>query len=246
MDWTPLIGPAVVAAVISGLVSVIGIWISARTSRRIHTEKLSFDRDEAERRFVRDVGVTEAKIKADIELAERRLVLDRALARWKRRTDLAEEVLADFYQARDIIDLVRSPGSFGGEGHTRPREPWEGERDSQLLDSYYRTAERLAAKEEFFSRLMARRYMFAAVFGDAAAAPFLDLWKLRGELLIAVRVLLNLHNAHGAGSASDDRKACEMIIGWRPGPGDEIPGRVQRIVEEIEATCRPAFKESDK
>jgi hypothetical protein len=40
MNWTSLIGPAVVAAVISGLVSCIGIWISARTARRIHKEKL--------------------------------------------------------------------------------------------------------------------------------------------------------------------------------------------------------------
>ena len=45
MDWTSLIGPAVVAAVISGLVSTIGIVISTRATRAIHAEKLSADAD---------------------------------------------------------------------------------------------------------------------------------------------------------------------------------------------------------
>jgi hypothetical protein len=44
MNWTALVGPAVLAAVIS----VIGIWISARTAsstaRLIHAEKLQLDR----------------------------------------------------------------------------------------------------------------------------------------------------------------------------------------------------------
>ena len=109
MDWTSLVGPAVVAAVISGLVATVGIWISARTARRIHTEKLRFDREEAERTIVREVEVTEAKIKADNALVERRFEVDQKLAErrfaydcrfndHKRRVELAEE-FADRFPA---------------------------------------------------------------------------------------------------------------------------------------------------
>jgi hypothetical protein len=118
MDATSLIGPAVVAAVISGLVSGIGILLSTRTARAIHTEKLAFDREQAERKMTADIELGERKLTADIALAARKFEYDRDLDAWKRRTSLAEEVLADFYQAKDIIDAARSPGSLGGESDT--------------------------------------------------------------------------------------------------------------------------------
>jgi len=80
MKCTSLIGPAIVAAAISGLVSGIGISISAPTARRIHTEKLAFDRDQAGRRAAAEIAVDECKTMADIALPERKLALDRALA----------------------------------------------------------------------------------------------------------------------------------------------------------------------
>jgi hypothetical protein len=146
VDWTSLIGPAVVAAAISGLVSVIGIVISVRTTRAIHTEKLAFDREQAERRA-----------SAEIALAEKKLELDRALAAWKRRTEFAEEVLADFYKARDIINAARSPGFFSDEGETRQKALWETESDTRTLNSYFAIIERLTNNREFFVELLARR-----------------------------------------------------------------------------------------
>jgi hypothetical protein len=75
----------------------------------------------------------------------------------KRKAELAEEVLADFYEGRDIINAARSPGGFGHEGATRPRAEWESEDDTRTLDAYFRTMERLRNKEEFFARFHARR-----------------------------------------------------------------------------------------
>ncbi len=51
MDWTSLIGPAVIAAVVSGIVAVIGFIVSTTTARTIHTEKLDFDRHLAQQKF---------------------------------------------------------------------------------------------------------------------------------------------------------------------------------------------------
>src|SRR5579863_599381 len=109
MDLTSLIGPAVVAAVIASVVSVIGFLINRSTVRGMHAERLAFDREQAERRASAEIALTERKATADIALTEKRLALDRAFAAWKRQTEFAEEVLADFYQARDIIQSARSP-----------------------------------------------------------------------------------------------------------------------------------------
>ena len=95
------------AALIGGL---LGAWISSRTTRVTHRERVKADHDLAERRFT-----------FERELAERKFKLDRGLADWKRRTDLAEEVLSDFYKARSIFGQARSPFAFAGEGKTRPR-----------------------------------------------------------------------------------------------------------------------------
>ena len=70
MDLTSLIGPAVVAAVISGLVAGINLLINRATVRRMHVERLSFDREQAERRVTTEIALTERKMTADISLAE--------------------------------------------------------------------------------------------------------------------------------------------------------------------------------
>lgn len=136
--WTSLIGPAVVAAIISGLVSAIGIAISSRTARRIHTERLSFERDQAERKFTYDVGVSEAKIKADVALAEKRFALDQAFISWKRQSELAEQVLVGMYEARDALTRARAPIGYSGEGATRSAVEGESEKLKRKRDAYFR------------------------------------------------------------------------------------------------------------
>jgi hypothetical protein len=67
----------------------------------MHREKLAFDQKLAERKF-----------EFEKELAERWFKYDRDLHDHKRRIELAEEVLADFYKAREILLEARSPGSI--------------------------------------------------------------------------------------------------------------------------------------
>ena len=73
-------------------------WITAKA---MHREKLAFDQKLAERKF-----------EFDKELAERRFKYDRDLHDHKRRIELAEEVLADFYEAREIILKACSPEAY--------------------------------------------------------------------------------------------------------------------------------------
>jgi hypothetical protein len=232
IDWTTLIGPAVVAGVIAAVVSIIVAVINRATLRAMHRERLALDRDLADRRA-----------NADIALAERKVALDRALEAWKRRTEFAEEVLGDFYQARDIIQSARSPGGFGDEGATRGKEIWETESDTTLLNSYFRTLERLDKKTEFFAQLLARRYRFIAIFGAEAAKPYDDFWRVRGEIIVAVQMLLQTHRQREFGSLPQDRKTWETTMGWVHTAQDPIEVRLNQIIEDIEKTCRPAIQE---
>jgi hypothetical protein len=238
MDFAPLLGPAVVAAGVAGVISIVGLIVSNRTARAIHTEKLASDRDLAERKFTFDKDLAERKAAADTALAEKKLAFDRAFAAWKRKTELAEQVLADFYEARDIIAAARSPGGFGDEGGTRHKEEWETADDTRVLNSYYRTAERLHIKSDFFSQLWARRNRFIALFPSEAAKLYDDLFDVRNEIFRAVHMLMGTHRQPER--AQEDRKAWETTMGWSP--DDPITTRLNEIIEGMDKLCRPVIQ----
>ena len=113
----------------------------------------------------------------------------------KRKAELAEAVLADFYEARDIIDHAREPFGADGEGRTRERGEGETEQDSNTLDSYFRHVERLNNRSEFFAKLRARLYQYKALFGVSASRPFDQLLKIRVDIIHAARRLIFYHNS---------------------------------------------------
>jgi hypothetical protein len=214
------------------VVSGIGILISARTTRAIHGERLTFDREQSERR-----------VSAEIALAERKVALDRALAAWKRRTEFAEEVLADFYRAHDIIKAVRSPGSFGNEGSTRQKADWESEDDTRVLNGYFVAIERLNNRGEFFAQLHARRYRFVALFGLDAGKPYDDLFSVRSEIISAVQMLVMTHRDRDQGSLPADRRKWRGVVWEGSNPEDPIPAGLNRIVKTIENICQPVIQD---
>jgi hypothetical protein len=156
----------------------------------------------------------------------------------KRKMELAEEVLADFYQAREIIDGARIPVSFGGEGSTRQKTDWETEDDTRTLNAYFVPAERLAKNGEFFSQLMAHRYRFLAVFGQQAAKPYDELFNIRRDILLAVRMLYMTHQQRREGDLQQNRRKWEETIGFALSEEDPISRRLASAVED--RTALPA------
>lgn len=243
MDLTSLIGPTVVAAAIAAIFSIVLSERRLRVDTRLAERRFAFEREQAERKFTYDVGVTEAKIKADVALAEKKLTLDRAFAAWKRRTEFAEEALADFYRARDVINAARSPGSFSDEGQTRQKADWETESDTRTLNAYFATVERLANNRELFAQILARRYRFLALFSPSAVTLYDDLFKVEIEIRTSVQMLDWTYPERAQGSLPNDRRTWERVICDIQSKDDPIPGRLNRIVEGIEAICRPVIQE---
>jgi hypothetical protein len=134
------------------------------------------------------------------------LVAKAGLEKWRRETigkrkaELAEDVLADFYQTQDVINAARSPGSLNDEGSTRQKVEGETEADTRRLNAYHSVAERLFNKGEFFAELHARRYRYIALFGTDAVKPYDLLFRIRREIITSVQMLVKTYDNRQFGS----------------------------------------------
>jgi hypothetical protein len=230
MDGISLIGPAVVAAVISGLVSSIGIWISVRTSRAIHTEKLTFDREQSERR-----------VNAEIVLAEKKFAIDRAIVGWRRRYDLAEQLLTSAYDARDALNWARVRAVMSGEGATRQAAESETDELRRLRNSIFVPLERLRDSAKTFTSLQASKYAIAAHFGPESIEPIAAILGVHHSISTAASILVEMTQA------DDDRRAREALIPlrktlWGDRP-DENDNKLDAAINQLEAICRPILSE---
>ena len=101
MTPTDLIGPAVVAAIVSGVVSILGSIFSNRTTKRLHQEKLDADERLAERRFGFDVELLyiARKLKYSIKPVAVRMIHHRLGSRVQ-LVSHSLEMLTDLFQIR--------------------------------------------------------------------------------------------------------------------------------------------------
>lgn len=266
MDWGALIGPAVVAAGVSGVISVAGVIVSTRTARAIHSEKLAFDRDQAAQKFAFDERLAERKFEFDKELAERKFEFDKLLsahkleadtalaekkfrldvrmADRKRRQDLAEEVLEAFYKIRDVVRAVRVPMSYQDEAAARKTTEMEPAGVAQQRNSYYAPLARLDANRAEIAALLAKRYRSAAWFGAAAEEPFQDVHEALTKIAFSAQMLIHwVGNIDRQSDQSLFREA-EGDIWARALNPDPIATKLDGAISKIEAICRPALEEA--
>lgn len=158
----------------------------------------------------------------------------------KRRLELAEEVLADFYQARDIIRDARWPCQVVAddyeEGASTAAKAGESEEERIYRNRAFMVVERLKKHNEFFARLYALRYRFRALFGDHSTTPFEMLYRIRFEIVHASASLMEIDKEHQANA--ETLKALEAVLRSSEAGQDEIAERVDALVKEIEAICR--------
>jgi len=159
----------------------------------------------------------------------------RGLGAWRaetvgrRKAELAEEVLAQFYRARDLMTWARFPGDGG-------LAPTEAAGSGAPV-------ERLARESQLFSELQASRYRFMAYFGEEAAKPFDELRKIHKEVLDAADSLARADQP-GDGASHADRAAWSAAIGrGAASQEDELAARLDRAIHEIERICRPLIDE---
>ncbi len=163
----------------------------------------------------------------------------------RRRAELAEDTLAMFYQVRDHLRWVRTPGSLGGEGETRVAETAEEDDTKRERDAYFWPIERIHREAELWSRFEAARYRFHAVFGGEAAQPFDTLRTVRIRIETSARSLIRISGHWRSGleprGHRERKDRLEADIGWGADEDDKIAVEVDSAVKAIECTCRAAI-----
>jgi len=167
----------------------------------------------------------------------------------KRRIELAETVLALFYEAEDAIREIRNPFSYVGEGSTRKRSDGEREEESKLLDQAFVVFERYQRHEKLFSQLKSMRYQCMAAFGAKASKPFDEVSDVVRRIFASARSL-GTHYWPRQGRVQMTEEEFEKHLNamhkheavfWFVGnEEDEISPRVKEAVESMEAITQEA------
>ncbi|WP_291820881.1 hypothetical protein [Bosea sp. (in: a-proteobacteria)] len=232
MDFGNLVGPAVVAAVVSGIISVVSMVVNRSTTVALHKDKLEADQKLAER-----------KIEADITLAKRKFEYDRHQAVFKRRFELAELLLADAYRYRSLMQFIRNGASFGSEGETRTPAPYESDNEKRQRNNYYVPLERIHAQDEFLSGMFARRTVAKALFGPEAEKAFDHFQMALHRVRSASGMLVEWTKDHD-GVDKDLMKKLRNDI-WEPmaehNQANDIGQMVDDGVAVLEGLCKPVL-----
>lgn len=226
MDW---VGPAVVAAAVSGIVSAVGFLVNRATTLATHREKLQADRDLAERKLAFDQG-----------LAERKFIYDRDLNDHKRRVELAETVLADFYQMSDVLQAIRNPGSFSNEAEGRVAQPGETEGQAQNRNTYYVPIARIRTNSDFISGMMSRRYRSRAILSAEIDAAYQKVHEVIVRVQVSAGTLIRMVDGYGEGRQRNEAlwERCEADIWMGYVEPDQLADRMAQAVTAAESVCQ--------
>jgi hypothetical protein len=168
----------------------------------------------------------------------------------KRRIELAEEALALFYRAREAIDHIRDPVSFGVEADPSPKRERESDTHHQARMAVAPIHARYKQYSELFSEIAALKFRFMARFGQETAAPFDDFRRIISSILAnTVTYVRDSDRGNFLADASTqkkwaDRQEKSMSVIWSGGEVDATKDELDRVVLAIEKTCRTAIEES--
>ena len=170
----------------------------------------------------------------------------------KRQIELAEQVLAKFFEIKDAIAMIRSPFSHSDEGKTRKRSEHESAATSQLLDRGYVVFERYSTKETVFAEFNTLKYRFMASFGADAEQIFADTNAILNSIFVSAQ-MLGTHYWQRQGRVPmepDEGKEhlAEMQrhqrVFWDHGEDDDnIRQKLSSIQERLDILVRPCFQE---
>jgi hypothetical protein len=172
----------------------------------------------------------------------------------KRQIELAEQVLAKFFEIKDAIAMIRNSFSHTGEGNTRKKGPHESPDTAELLDRAYIVYERYARKEAIFADFNTLKYRFMATFGAQAETIFVDTSNVLNSILIASQ-MLGTHYWQRQGRVPMDgdefnQHLMEMRqhegVFWDGGANDKsdiIRSQLSAIQDNLDTIVKPCFQE---
>ena len=169
--------------------------------------------------------------------------------RWKRKYQLAEEVLALAYEAKEQISWIRSGISWGSEGKSRTKGQNETSEESQIRDSIYVTVERAEHAKETFIKLQSLKFRFVAVFDQPDTSLIDEFLKVRNQLISTSHRLADarVRASRASSSSEQDYKRMEKFeaIIWEDfDDEDEISKRIETALTDLEKICKAVIRKS--
>lgn len=173
----------------------------------------------------------------------------------KRRIELAEEVLATFFEIKDAIVSIRHPFSNTDEGKTRQKGEYETKEESNLLDRGYIVFERYEKRKEVFQKFNTLKYRFMAAFGKDTEEIFTECNRTLNQIFISSRMLAEYYwQRQGRVEMSkeefqnhlDEMHKHEGIFWDTMMEEDEVRRKLQQIQTKLDITTKPVFEEPIK
>ncbi|WP_417613099.1 hypothetical protein [Parasphingorhabdus sp.] len=218
--------PVLLAAIVALIGTLIALWMN----KLFHKERLRFEEKLADKKYAHDVRLEERKFSHTV-----------GIAKWHRQSEFAEGQLAVFYEARARLTNIRSPASYSSENNDRAGRDSETEAVRNARDSYYPVLSRANLSSEFFNDFYAARYRAIALFGEEAAAPFIEIWQALHKVRVAASMLMreDMHGEHR--DIARNRQRMEERIWEGLAEGDPIAAEIEAAIEKAEALFRPAI-----
>lgn len=190
------------------------------------------------RQLVAAEKLARQKFEFDEDLAERKFAYDRNLHDHKRRVELAESILADFYQIGDIIRSIRFPVASAREAAGRAQAANESDDIKHQRDAYFVPIVRLTTQSEFISGFMSKRYRSRAVLGQQIDQAFSLIDSVIDDVRVYATCLMNMTYRPRREEVDDPlRRKWEAYI-WDPSANDDpLEPRVGQAIAIVEETC---------
>lgn len=170
----------------------------------------------------------------------------------KRQIELAEQVLAKFFEIKDAIAMIRSPFSRSDEGSSRKRSEHESRETSELLDRGYIVFERYSTKESAFADFNTLKYRFMASFGAESEQIFTDTTTILNSIFVSAQMLgTHYWQRQGRvpmdpeeGKQHLDEMQRHQRIFWDHGTDDdEIRKKLALVQQRLDSIVKPCFQE---
>ena len=170
----------------------------------------------------------------------------------KRQIELAEQVLAKFFEIKDAIAMIRSPFSRADEGSSRKRSEHESRETSELLDRGYIVFERYSTKESAFADFNTLKYRFMASFGAESEQIFTDTTTVLNTIFVSAQMLGTHYWQRQGRVPMDPEELKEHLqemrrhqqIFWDHGTDeDEIRKKLAAVQKRLDAVVKPCFQE---
>jgi hypothetical protein len=164
----------------------------------------------------------------------------------RRKAELAEDLIAGFYEARDIFMSARSPGALGSEYESIDLSGIKGHDYEEQLKTFYLPVSRIDRSRDTLAALHARRYQARVLFGQEIDEPFGTLRTVEAQIRTSFNMLRRLVLAAGS-SGSDPWNDPRFIehegrLFHAGEPEDAVKNELKKAVAEVERLCGPAIQ----